>query len=80
MLRTCLKALAKAPAKIQAENAYHRTVAAAHLNLGVALERQDKPADAAAEYTAGVHELEQLVDVHPQSVPLRNMLIHGSTI
>jgi eukaryotic-like serine/threonine-protein kinase len=75
VLRQCLKELADFPAKIQSEDTYHRTVGAAHLNLGVALERQSKPKDATAEYGAGAHEYEQLVEAHPQSVPLRNTLI-----
>jgi serine/threonine protein kinase len=74
-LRAALDQFQHAPAALQGELQFRRSLATERLNLGYALEKQQQAAAAAEQYAAGVQVLEQIVSELPQSVPLRQMLI-----
>ena len=75
VLLDCLADLASAPADLKRDVAFRQAVAVAHLNLGFALQFQNKSAEAATEYASGVQVLEKLVEAFPRSAPIRTMLI-----
>jgi tetratricopeptide (TPR) repeat protein len=77
LLRACLGQLAAAPDSLRVESEYRRSLAASHLNLGIALENLSKPEEATAEYEQGIRVLDELMQTYPRSIPLRTMLIDG---